>query len=167
MTTTPIGNFDELENIDDGFLWNDKTAVKFLYKFVMPRKSKDTEQTNVKEGLDSWLLDSDDWDNIEGFSLNDFNLINKNALDIIEGSTLDFLADGRNFNANKLTWDFKQYEFLTDNRTGVIQIANWKEAVKNITGEIELLKDPSKMTEDDIKIIWNIKDKLALSSVTV
>lgn len=159
MTTTPIGNFDELENIDDGFLWNDKTAVKFLYKFVMPRKSKDTEQTNVKEGLDSWLLDSDDWDNIEGFSLNDFNLINKNALDIIEGSTLDFLADGRNFNANKLTWDFKQYEFLTDNRTGVIQIANWKEAVKNITGEIELLKDPSKMTEDDIKIIWNIKDK--------
>jgi len=96
--STQVGNFRQLEDIDEGAQWNVSIATKIFYQFIIPTGAQTAFQTRVKDGLITWMASRRQW--LGGgragkdftFNNDTFRSINQKSLDILLNSTLEELS---------------------------------------------------------------------------
>lgn len=82
--------------------WDNEKAIDIFYRFIMPRNDKDPKQKEIKSNLPRWLYNSKRWSQMpeftKVFNLDDFQKINREALDVLENSSiLDLSINPGNF----------------------------------------------------------------------
>jgi len=149
---TIVNNITGVESVNQGYQWNEQTALRLFYKFITPQ-IKDEEQRAVKRSLRSWLLDADEWADTEwgkiDFSLEDFNRINKSALSELEQSTLGELASNPMGEKNTKFGATESFGFKLQQDTGsrlegddinLGRITNWQKAKSVLSEKINEAK---------------------------
>ena len=88
QSSTLVGDFRKVDEIEDGTVWDKDVALSIFYQFIIPTTRPMKFQQNIQDGLTTWLSSKAEWETDPDITFNrdTFNQINKEALDILPSS---------------------------------------------------------------------------------